>query len=232
MEIFEIIGVAGSGKTTLRSSIISSSDFVLERPSLRRISLFPVWSYAITRAFVCCFSKRIKSRSIPQHMEKFRASYHYKFMELRTVASLIVMLHVLETERDSRRKVILFDQGPIYQIAVLHVLGAVSERTGVCHLTSLYLDKLKKIYSGILYLNATDAILERRRKNREDWAKYIDVMGTEENIKAHLADYHNVYEMLIKTFEKDGTEILVKHTDRSMLTQISNEVICWMKCFL
>lgn len=230
MAIWEIVGVAGSGKTTLRDSIMASSEAVQGLPSLKRPGLLHVWLYAIGKSIACYVSKRDRMVSLPEHVRIFRHSYRYRIAEFRIMVSLIVMTHALGIASKDGKKLIVLDQGPIYQIAVLNALGVATERPGVRAVCDACMENIKKTYSGIAYLTAMDDVLDQRRKSRDDWTKYLDVMGSEELIRAHHKEYQDIYERLIDELASSGGIFaLVIKSDESSITESSREILNLME---
>lgn len=226
MAIWELVGVAGCGKTTLKRSLTLSPSVLQGMPSLRRPMLVPIWIYAGLKAVACYYAGRNRSALHPPHIDIFRRSYRYKVAELRAIATIIVMYFVLQSVAQQRNSVFLLDQGPIYLLAFLEAMGTTIERPGVARLCSVYLRKLKKIYSGVAHLKANDEALDTRRKRRADWAKYMSVMNSEENIRAHHDDYKNIYEKLIKDISDDGSVIVVTlRSDEAEMLELSRRLM-------
>lgn len=229
MDIWEIVGVAGSGKTTLKDSIMSSSDDVQPMPSLKKLRLLPVWLYAIARSCVYYFSKRDKHDFDSDYVKRFRHSCRYRLSELRTMSNLLVRIYFLTKAKKNSGKVMVLDQGPIYQIACLNALGTTTERPGVRVMCDMCLERIKEMYSGIVYMTAGDNILEERRKNREDWIKYIDSVGSEANIRAHHKDYQIIYERLMDNIRKDDkVELHIVNSGVLSVPELTSEILCSM----
>ena len=104
--VVEILGLAGTGKTTLISLLSQRNHKVSAGVPLRKISNIP---YYLDLAYLY----------LPAYLRRNRNSRQITSGEIRAMVYLEAWHHALEQQKSNGGKIHVLDHGPIYRLALL-----------------------------------------------------------------------------------------------------------------
>lgn len=219
--IVEIVGLAGTGKTTLSHALSQRNRHILICPELqlKRIDHIPL--------FVSHF---------PTLLLLYLGSYHLNrrltWGETKAFVYLNRGEHIINQQITSNGTIILLDQGPIFKLATLNAFGPDNLMT---QRFETWWQKMYKQWSSILdiiiLLNAPDNVLKERINNREK--RHMFKNSTEKELFRFLADYRVSYEYIIDNMRFDGKPKLLQfNTNQASIEQIVNEVLVTINLIL
>ncbi len=158
-QIVEIIGLAGSGKSTLLRSLCSEHDAFSMGSYLnvRNVNHFP---YLLKYIAV----------SIPTAVRVARYGRGFTRREIAKTAYLSGWDRVLQKNRGEEERIILLDQGPIYEMATLYAFGP----DGLKHPHQApwwahHFERWAQTIHTVIWLSAPMETLFTRINNREQW---------------------------------------------------------------
>ncbi len=154
-KVIEILGVAGTGKTTITNELIEISEEFSRGiiPSVRKLSTIPF--------FIISF---FKSFPLIVHLQQQTSRRFSK----REIAWLMIIRGWPRILSKDKKKIILLDQGPIFLIASIIGLNPDDHKEKVNIEPWKYLVKYWSNYlDEIIYLDAYDEDLFLRIANRE-----------------------------------------------------------------
>lgn len=202
-QIWEIVGIAGSGKTTIFHSLLEKNSKFIERPSLRKKKFILLWLISVVKTLSCYIEPKyfINRRKLILHKQLIRSKKRYLLFEFYLISYLTVLTAYLK-KCDRNNRVIVFDQGPVFIIAALNALGTTSVFPKVKKTCDECIVQLKESLSCIIYLDIPEKVSLERCKKRNDWTKYMDVFKKDINVLSHLSEYVRIYNDILKIIKK------------------------------
>lgn len=212
--IMELVGPAGSGKTTLSRALSQRDDSIVFGPDieLRKVSHLPV------------FIRSIPS-SLPLFFDHRKSDRQPTWTELKDIAYLEGWTQMLKRIPLSNGKIVLLDQGPVFRMATLHEFGPAllkseESKTWWHHLYKQW----AYVLDIIIFLNTSDTILMERINTR---TKKHDIKGKSElETHKYLMRYRQSFkEVLTQLSLCNGPTILEFDTSKTSIEQIVCEVL-------
>ena len=197
--IYEILGVAGSGKSTMIKLLDSryenlqfDIDDINKQKGLFLISKIPVAIYILYKTKDITFSK----------------AYLYFQVLLEAFSNCKIVYH----------KKLLFDQGPIFLIAMLMRV--------IPSLESYLLKELAKIlvhFDEIIYLEAPVHVLTSRINTRE---QEHDIKNSDKKIqKQFIEEYSGIYEKILEICYEKGIKVTKINTELNDMETVEKMIV-------
>lgn len=210
----EIIGVAGSGKSTLVDALVQRSDRYVRAPlpKLRGLRHMP-------------FALKNGTSLLPIVLQCALGAQPLSRREIKR------MLHLNGWHRLLRRQAqpgdrLLLDHGPLYMLASLQVFGPPLAQQAL--LEAWWQEKLEQwahILDGVVWLNAPAPVLIERINTRR--ADHLIKGQTQPDMTAFLERYHQAFVDVVMRLPVDRTPLKVVQIDshQSSADEICDEVI-------
>ena len=196
--IVEVIGPAGSGKTTLFRALTECNSQVQAEflPPIRNVSYLPFFAENILR--LCPLLVRLPGTG----------DRMLNCQELAWMAMLKGWPKLLRKKAVDEDKIILMEQGPIFLMALLSEFGPSSLQA---ELAQRYweevIEQWSRIIDVVIWLDTSDETLIRRIRTRQDEHEVKE--ETDEEMKRYLARYRGVFERLMQVIRKNNGAIQV-----------------------
>jgi adenylate kinase family enzyme len=207
--VAEIIGPAGAGKSTLVQALRRRDPHI--RTGLSVWGLPP--SLLVSNAFL----------SLPALPALFRRRGLSCLNEL----SLVVRLNALHRflTRANSQGTLLMDEGAIFAIVKLHGFNRESADAPLLEAcTKVALDRWARTLDVVIWLDAPDAVLVRRIRERHKWHQVKD--RTDVEIRQFLAHYRRSYEQIIAELSARGKLRIIRlSTERDQPERIAEEIL-------
>jgi hypothetical protein len=206
--VFELVGPAGAGKTSVLQAIaqrdatlcggIRLSRFERATGALRTLH---VWGPAAATLFL----------SAPGAAPG----------ALRHVLRVRTLRDVLERPVP-RQKAVLLDEGPVFSLARLRALGARRTPTLLNH-EARYLNAWGEELDGIIWLDACDTVLAQRIRTR---AKAHRVKhSTDIVVRGFLEGYRQLYQEVLADFQRCGVPVHTFDTSQVLPGDVVDSVL-------
>jgi len=157
--VVEVMGPAGTGKTTLSRALSQRDDNIAPDIDIRLSKLEKI-PFVINNTFSL----------LPTYLRRYRHSRWFDRRETRSMAYLQAGLRLLEQEAPNNHRVTVLDHGPIYRLAFLREFGPEITKS---HAYQRWWANLLKQWIAILdiviWLDAPNAILLKRIRARDSW---------------------------------------------------------------
>ena len=189
-KVYEILGLAGSGKSTIKKILSQNEDLKLEIPKEVGVYLITI----LPRALYIFY----KTKNIDFVRGYFRFQYSMKF---------------LESNRDYKNKKLIFDQGPIFLISML-----IKEVPSLKEYFLDELKKILIYYDEVIYLEASPEALVERITNREQDHR-IKNMNVKEQLK-FLNDYTEIFNSILEICKIKSIKINRINTEKNDILSV------------
>ncbi len=206
----EIIGPAGSGKTTL-TQLLRNRDNV-------RVGL-SVWKLPLWLLSVSALS------SLPDLFTFCRRREHLRWDDLKLVIQHNALLRLISREGAKGYRALLMDEGNVFALAKLRAFGSDVVESNEGAMQNL-VNKVVPALDAIIWLDAPDGVLAQRIRERNKEHRMKDKSDAE--IKEHLSLYRSSFEDVVDDLRKrNGSSLQVFRfsTDRQPLEQIAESVL-------
>lgn len=206
--VAEIIGPAGSGKTSL-VHLLKNSDNVKSGLSVWRLPIGLLSITAIeTAPAVLRFCVRRKTFSID---------------DVKLFIQCKALLKVIEKESRKGYRALLLDEGNVFALAKLRAFADNATLSNAESMQAL-IDELGAKLNAVIWLDAADEVLAARIRTREKSHRVKD--ATDADIQTHLAKYRSAFEQVIgELTQRQGLKIFRYSTDQTPLEQIAANVL-------
>jgi broad-specificity NMP kinase len=209
--VAEIIGPAGAGKTSLSRLMQSGNDV---RSGLS------VWRLPARLLIVSAV------RSVPTLISWCRRRERISWEDLKLVIQHNALLRLIHRESAKGHQTFLLDEGNLFAIAKLRAFGFQDGLKENDPLMQSLFNKLAPTLNAVVWLDAPDAILARRIREREKSHRMKEKSDSE--IADHLSRYRNSFERVVAEVSKrNGDEFKVFRfsTDLVPLEEIASTVL-------
>jgi cytidylate kinase len=155
--VVEILGPAGSGKTTILNALSRRDTKIRPDFPLSRTEKIP---YLISNTFTL----------LPTYLRQYRNTRWFDRREIRSMVYLKAGLHVLGQQVSNNGRVTVLDHGPIYRLAFLREFGPEITNSQSYKLwwESLFKEWVTTL-DIVIWLDAPNDILWKRIRARDRW---------------------------------------------------------------
>jgi len=212
--IVELVGLAGSGKTTLSRALNHESEKIQigAEIELRKLKHIPV--------FV-----RNTLPLMPVILHRSRNSRGFTWEEIKYLVYLNGWPYVLAQQAAHGGEAILLDHGPVFKLATLNVFGPEYLKT---ERAEPWWNTMFKQWAStvdiVIWLDAPDAILEQRINSRNQ--RHAIKGKTEAEALQFLARYRTSYEQILaKLMTHGGPALFQFDTSKTTIEHVADEVL-------
>lgn len=216
--IVELVGLAGSGKTTLSRALNHQSEKIQigAEIELRKLKHIPV--------FV-----RNTPTLVPVILHRSRYSRGFTWEEIKYLVYLNGWPHVLGQQAAHGGGAILLDHGPVFKLATLNAFGPEYLKT---ERAKPWWNTMFKQWAStvdiVIWLDAPDPILEQRINSRNQ--RHAVKGKNEAEVLQFLARYRVSYEQILaKLTTNDGPVLFQFDTSQMTIEQIVDDVLRTLK---
>jgi len=212
--IVEVIGLAGSGKTTLSRALHQQNEKMLlgDYLNVRNVRYLP-------------FLVKHGLLSLPTLLSQ---PWNGRWFTRREVAKIIYLTgwqHVLKLQSSHNNAVAISDQGPIYELATLHAFGP--GRLQSRHYERWWarmFNQWAHTIDLVIWLDAPEEILIERIRSRDKWHP-VKASHAQE-MRDYLLRYQSAYEHVISELSAiRELQVLRFNTDCQALEEITSQVL-------
>src|SRR5687767_12221709 len=211
--IIELVGLAGSGKTTLSRALSRQSERIQlgAEIELRKLKHIPV--------FV-----RNTPPLLPIILYRSRYSRWFTWEEIKYVVYLKGWPQVLGQQAAQGGEAILLDHGPVFKLATLNAFGPEYLQT---EKAEPWWNTMFKQWAStvdiVIWLDAPDSVLEQRINSRNQ--RHAVKGKTETEVLQFLARYRISYEEILSKLMTDRRPALFQFdTSQTTIEQVADEV--------
>jgi hypothetical protein len=206
--IVELVGPAGVGKTALLTAM---------QQRHRRLQAGPRLSPRQHLAYA------------PSLMSTFRALHRpYRrvlWKEMKRILFLHTLQGVLQAPPRAKNAVVALDEGAVYMLARLRVLGGDRVQTpGFERWWQGAIRRWSQLLDIVVLLDADDSVLAHRLKTRSQTHPVRDF--TDRAIGSFMATYRGAYEDVVAALARDGhTDVMRFRTDHEASSSMAEQVV-------
>ena len=212
--IMELVGPAGAGKTTLSRALSQRSDAIQigSEIELRKLKYLPVF-LSTTISLLPIFLRQLWYRQ------------WFTWDEIKYLVYLKGWSEVLKREVSTGDTAVLLDHGPVFKLATLHEFGPEKlSANGV----EVWWNNIFKQWAStldiVIWLDAPDAVLEKRINSREQ--RHLVKGKTGSEVVNFLGRYRSSYEKILAQLKTHGGPRLFQFdTSQTSLEQVAEEIL-------
>jgi predicted ATPase len=206
--VAEIIGPAGSGKTTLSQHLRQKNDL---RTGLS------VWGLPPSRLVMGAVSSISNLRSL------VHSSQSFDWDNAKLIVQHNTLLRVIQRESVKGYDALLLDEGTVFALAKLRVYCPGMNGNSELWMQDLF-DRVAGVLDAVIWLDAPDAVLTQRIRDR---AKPHQVKyESDAMIQDHLMRYRNSYDLVVlELSRRNGLQVFKFSTDQLPLEHIADRVL-------
>jgi hypothetical protein len=205
----EIIGPAGSGKSTL-TGLLRGRDATIKTG-------LSIWGLPLPLLATSTFS------SLSGLLALFRHG-GFSMEDVKLVIQINALRRLLGRESEKGYRALLLDEGGVFGLAKLRAFGSddtasgsISWMTGLCNQVGPTLD-------AVIWLDAPDAVLARRIRERDKPHRTKGLSEVE--IFEHLGRYREAFErVMAELTERNAVKVIKFRTDREPLEEIAKQIL-------
>ena len=209
--VAEIIGPAGSGKTTLTQLLRNKNNV--------RVGL-SVWKLPLSLLAVSAVS------SLPDLFTFCRRRQHLNLDDIKLVIQHNALLRLISREGTKGYRALLLDEGNVFALAKLRAFGSdVMELPAGGSMQNL-VNKAAPALDAVIWLDAENHVLAQRIRERSKEHRMKNKSDAE--IERHLSLYRSSFEGVVNDLRKlNGCSLQVFRfsTDQQPLEQIAETVL-------
>jgi len=209
--VVEIVGPAGTGKTTLLRALSQYNKNIQAVFHLRRIKYIPF--YAGNALLL-----------LPVFLRQWNEGRGFTWREINWMIRLKASHHILKRRALGDGPIIILDQGPVYTLTRLSE-HRPERAKGHCfdNWCKSMLQEWAATLDMVIWLDAPDKVLMERIHTRDKWHLVKD--NSEQEAYKFLANSRTLIEQAIaKLATKGGLNVMRFDTDRASLDQIVDNV--------
>lgn len=203
----EIIGPAGSGKSTL-TSLLRDDLTIKAGLSIWRLPL----SLLATGAFLSI-----------KDLAGLVLQRRFTLEDLKLVIQINALRRLLHRESGKGYRALMMDEGGVFGLAKLQAFGGAS---GQANWMSGLLNRLAPTLDTVIWLDASDTVLAQRIREREKPHRTKDLPDAE--IVDHLSRYRAAFERVIAELNRrNNLKVIRFRTDREPLEAIAKQILAF-----
>lgn len=222
--VAEIVGPAGSGKSTL-------TRVLRERDGNLRTGL-SVWGLPPT---LLCLNAIL---SLPRFVGLYRSRGRIRRDEVKLIVRLSALHQLLGRESSKSYRTLLLDEGTIFALVKLLAFSDNAQSNGKGngsgrskHLdawTQSLLNRWARRLDAVIWLDAPDEVLAERIRTRSKAHRVKD--KTDEEIYEFLARYRDSYERVISELTAHhGLKVIRFSTEHQSLEEMADQILAGMQ---
>lgn len=219
--VVEIVGPAGSGKTTLYQAFEHYSESI-------RLENFPDVNKVADAPFFIVHGLRL----IPNLLRSYR--FNSRQLTRREFAWMTILngwSALLRKQSNDNGKIIILDQGPVYLLAEMRLFGPeyLMQKAAESLWQDLY-SSWAATLDMIIWLDAADEILLNRIQNREQ--ELIVKNHPAKVVYEYLNRYRTEYDCILSTLATRNADLKVLQIDtgrqstQNIVNQFLSEITC------
>jgi shikimate kinase len=210
--VLEIVGLAGTGKSTILNSLTKQDKKIQAGYCYNKILYIPCFINIIPILFWTFLSECRNSR-------------HLTWVAVKAMLFLSTLHYVAKKQSSNNHTIVMLDQGPIYMLTLLHMFVLENVKTQrLKQWWENYLNKWSSTLDIIIRLEAPDNILIERVHDRRKW--HIFKEQTEQEVQDLMAHYRRSYEYIISRFTLNGgPRIFSFNTNHDSVNHIVNKIL-------
>ena len=211
--VVEVVGPAGAGKTSLARALTQSNERLVEGAKLRARSI-PNIPFFVRNAFFL----------LPTFLQQYRNGRGFTWQEIKAIVHLRGWHRVLR-RRVANGTITILDQGPIFMLTRLRVLGPENiKRQGFDRWWNGMFKQWSHELDLVIWLDAPDAILLERIHSRNK--RHTVKEESEKDAHEFMARYRTSYEEVISALRaNDGPRVVRFDTARQSPGEITDKVL-------
>ncbi|MEK6282932.1 MAG: hypothetical protein AABN95_21450 [Acidobacteriota bacterium] len=205
----EIIGPAGSGKSTL-TGLLRGRDATI-RTGLS------IWGLPLHLLGASTFS------SLPDLLSLF-GRRRFSLEDLKLVIQINALRRLLRRESEKGYQALLLDEGGVFGLAKLWAFGNGSAASDSISGMSGLSSQVGRTLDAVIWLDAPDAVLTRRIRERDKPHRTKNL--SEAEICEHLARYRAAFErVMVELIQRNQVKVIKFRTDREPLEDIADQIL-------
>ena len=211
--VAEIIGPAGAGKTSLTSLLKQNKDV---RAGLSLWGLPPA---LIARGVVSSF---------PTLFALCRERKRFEWDDVKLIIQHSALLQLVTLESSKGYQAVLLDEGAVFALAKLQAFGPMAGSFETKSWVRSLFNKLAPTLDAVVWLDAPDAVLAQRIREREKPHRMKD--GTDADIRDHLRLYRDSFERVVSDLTRlNGLKVYRFSTDKEPIEAIAQKVLSYAR---
>jgi deoxyadenosine/deoxycytidine kinase len=212
--VVELVGVAGTGKTTLTKALNQRDERIQISGDLKLRKLGHLSIFLTQLAFV-----------LPLLLSRGPASRRFTWDEIKSLVYLQAWPSVLRRASAMQAQVILLDQGPIFKLATLHAFGPEKLKARDSELWwARMFEEWGSTLDLVIWLNAPADILVKRINTRQK--KHTIKGKNDREARQFLAQYQASYEHTLNRLAAQGRmTVACIDTSQKEIDQVVEEVL-------
>ncbi len=210
--IIEMVGVAGTGKTTLREILYQRSRrFQFRIPP----SKLTYWQFLARHTFLW----------LPIYLWKYRHNRWFTWKEIKLMGYLETWIPYLRRQALAKNTVVVLDPGSVYWLAALREFGPeITRNERYERWWKNMLRQWAAAVDVIISLEAPEELLFQRVLGRDEWHEAKD--QTQEEACEYFAGYRRAYRQIIATMTcQAGPRVIRFRTDQISSEEMADRVL-------
>ncbi len=218
MQIVELIGLAGAGKSTVARRLLHSNNRIAieEPPYFRKLRDVPFFAL---NALLC----------LPTFLRQFTRKTNDRYLKSEEIAWIVLLEgwhRRLRRQAANGSRVIVLDQGPVFFLMLLQLYGPASFKWP--NMKGWWL-RTAGLWANVLdtaiWLDAPDDVLVRRIRARQRWHGVKD--RSDEQALAYLRPYRTAFDEVtsILTTSRQNFEVVRVNTGAESQEQTVDRVL-------